>query len=108
MHPPPKLLEQVVDDGLMAIQRAMLLKKAGVDTAVTVDFLVNPPSKTALLESAIRNIIRYLLVCRDKDLSSAVQEGVDTLLMYLYRSLNLVDDMERLASSPNNCVVEAA
>jgi vacuolar protein sorting-associated protein 3 len=39
-----------------------------------------------------------------KNLSSEM-EGVDTLLMYLYRALDLVDDMEKLASSKNSCVV---
>jgi hypothetical protein len=32
-------------------------------------------------------------------------EGVDTLLMYLYRALDLVAEMEKLASSQNSCVV---
>lgn len=40
-----------------------------------------------------------------KDLTSSVREGVDTLLMYLYRALNLVDEMEGLASSENWCIV---
>lgn len=44
-------------------------------------------------------------VSRGKDLTPSVREGVDTLLMYLYRALNHVDDMERLASSENSCVV---
>lgn len=48
---------------------------------------------------------RYLQACRDRDLTHSVREGVDTLLMYLYRALNRVDDMERLASSENSCVV---
>lgn len=48
---------------------------------------------------------RYLCASREKDLSSSEMEGVDTLLMYLYRALNLVDDMEKLASSQNSCVV---
>ena len=42
---------------------------------------------------------------RHKDLTPSVREGVDTLLMYLYRALNHVDDMERLASSENSCIV---
>ncbi|WOL12759.1 transforming growth factor-beta receptor-associated protein 1 [Canna indica] len=106
LHPPPAPLEEVIDDGLMAIQRAMFLKKAGVDTSADQDFLINPPSKADLLESAIKSIIRYLYVSRDKDLSPPVKEGIDTLLMYLYRALNLVDDMEKLASSHNYCIVE--
>ncbi|CAL9045081.1 unnamed protein product [Musa banksii] len=106
LHPPPVPLEQVIDDGLMAIQRAMFLKKAGVDTATDEVFLLNPPSKADLLELAIKNIIRYLCVSRDWDLNPPVKEGVDTLLMYLYRALNLVDDMEKLASSQNYCIVE--
>lgn len=48
---------------------------------------------------------RYLEACREKELDQSVREGVDTLLMYLYRALNRVDDMERLASSTNWCVV---
>ncbi|XP_072950296.1 vacuolar sorting protein 3 isoform X1 [Typha angustifolia] len=106
LHPPPVPLEEVIDDGLMAIQRAVFLRKAGVDTALEEDFLLHPPSRSDLLESAIKNIIRYLCVSRDKSLSSPVKEGVDTLLMYLYRALDLVDDMEKLASSQNSCVVE--
>ncbi|KAG5543723.1 hypothetical protein RHGRI_016473 [Rhododendron griersonianum] len=40
----------------------------------------------------------YLCVSCERDLTSSVMEGVDTLLMYLYRALNRVEDMERLAS----------
>ncbi|KAH7681193.1 Quinoprotein alcohol dehydrogenase-like protein [Dioscorea alata] len=106
LHPPPIPLEDVVDDGLMAIQRGVFLRKAGVDTSADEDFLSNLPSKAELLESGIKNIIRYLCVSRNKDLIPSVREGVDTLLMYLYRALNHVDDMEQLASSENSCVVE--
>ncbi|XP_015883796.3 vacuolar sorting protein 3 [Ziziphus jujuba] len=106
LHPPPAPLEDVVDEGLMAIQRAIFLRKAGVDTPVDDDFLSNPPSRADLLESAIKSIIRYLEVCHEKELTPSVKEGVDTLLMYLYRALNRVDDMEKLASSTNSCVVE--
>lgn len=106
LHPPPVPLEEVVDDGLMAFQRAVSLRKVGVDTAVNEDFLLSPPSRADLLESAITNIIRYLRASRSKDLIPAVKEGVDTLLMYLYRALNHVDAMEQLASSQNNCAVE--
>lgn len=106
LHPPPKPLEEVIDDGLVTLQRALFLKKAGVDTDVDEDFLSNPPTRADLLELAIRNIIRYLCVSREKTLSPAEMEGVDTLLMYLYRALDLVDDMEKLASSENSCVVE--
>lgn len=45
---------------------------------------------------------------RQKDLTLAVKEGVDTLLMYLYRALNYVDEMEKLASSENYCIVVCA
>ncbi|XP_078441154.1 vacuolar sorting protein 39 [Wolffia australiana] len=107
LHPPPTLLENVVDQGLAAIHRAVYLRKAGIDTTIEEDFLLNPPSKVHLLESAIENIIRYFLICRSKELSPFVREGVDTLLIYLYRALNRVDDMEELASSSNSCVVEA-
>ncbi|KAL2525163.1 Vacuolar sorting protein 39 [Abeliophyllum distichum] len=106
LHPPPAPLENVIDDGLTAIQRAVFLKKAGVETAVDDDFHLNPPSRADLLESAIQNMIRYLQACRDNDLTPSLREGVDTLLMYLYRALNRVDDMERLASCENSCVVE--
>ncbi|XP_057981960.1 vacuolar sorting protein 3 [Malania oleifera] len=106
LHPPPAPLEDVVDDGLMAIQRAIFLRRAGVETAVDDDFLLNPPNRSDLLESAIKNIIRYLEISREKELTSLVREGVDTLLMYLYRALNCVDGMEKLASSENSCVVE--
>ncbi|KAI3455861.1 hypothetical protein Pfo_012524 [Paulownia fortunei] len=106
LHPPPTTLENVIDDGLTAIQRAVFLKKAGVETAVDDEFLLNPPSRADLLESAVENMIRYLQACRERDLAISVREGVDTLLMYLYRALNCVEDMERLASSENSCVVE--
>ncbi|XP_042030419.1 vacuolar sorting protein 3-like [Salvia splendens] len=106
LHPPPTPLENVIDDGLTAIQRAVFLKKAGVESAVDDEFLQNPPTRADLLESAIENMIRYLQTCRGRDLAISVKEGVDTLLMYLYRARNCVDDMERLASSENCCVVE--
>ncbi|KAG6393893.1 hypothetical protein SASPL_144468 [Salvia splendens] len=106
LHPPPTPLENVIDDGLTAIQRAVFLKKAGVESAVDDEFLLNPPTRADLLESAIENMIRYLQTCRGRDLATSVKEGVDTLLMYLYRAWNCVDDMERLASSENCCVVE--
>ncbi|XP_062160349.1 vacuolar sorting protein 3 isoform X2 [Alnus glutinosa] len=106
LHPPPKPLEDVVDDGLLAIQRATFLRKAGVETLIDDDFLSNPPSRADLLESAIQNITRYLEVCRQKELTLSVREGVDTLLMYLYRALNCISDMEKLASSTNSCIVE--
>lgn len=59
LHPPPAPLEDVVDNGLATIQRALFLKKAGVDTAVDDHFLLNPPNRADLLESAIKNIIRF-------------------------------------------------
>lgn len=64
LHPPPKPLEEVIDDGLVAVQRALFLKKAGVDTVVDEDFLSNPPGRADLLELAIRNIIRYGICAR--------------------------------------------
>lgn len=106
LHPPPVPLEQVVDDGLVSIQRAVFLRKAGIVTTIDDEFILNPPSRAVLLQSAIENIIRYLLVSREKDLLPPVKEGIDTLLMYLYRALNRVSDMEKLASSQNSCVVE--
>ncbi|XP_019150630.1 PREDICTED: transforming growth factor-beta receptor-associated protein 1 [Ipomoea nil] len=106
LHPPPSPLEKVIDDGLMAVQRAIFLKKAGVESAVDDKFLLNPPSRADLLEVAVKSMTRYLEVSRFKDLTLPVKEGVDTLLMYLYRALNRIDDMEKLASSDNNCVVE--
>lgn len=106
LHPPPATLETVIDNGLMAIQRAIFLKKAGLETAVDDEFLLNPPNRDDLLDSAIKNLIRYLKASREKDLPSSVREGVDTLLMYLYRALNFVDEMESLASSENWCIVE--
>ncbi|XP_021739738.1 transforming growth factor-beta receptor-associated protein 1-like isoform X2 [Chenopodium quinoa] len=106
LHPPPVHVEDVVEDGLLAIQRAAFLKKAGVESAVDNEFLLNPPTRADLLDSAFRNLIRYLLVMRHKDLIQPVKEGVDTVLMYLYRILNCTEDMENLASSENSCVVE--
>ncbi|BAT96790.1 uncharacterized protein HKW66_Vig0255010 [Vigna angularis] len=106
LHPPPAPLEDVIDDGLMTIQRASFLRKAGVETIVDNDLFLNPVNRADLLKSAIENISRYLEACREKDLTESVREGVDTLLMYLYRALNCVEDMERLASSTNWCVVE--
>lgn len=60
LHPPPVPIEQVVDDGLMAIQRSIFLKKAGVETATDDAFLLNPPSRANLMQSAIENITRFL------------------------------------------------
>nr|XP_043636566.1 vacuolar sorting protein 3-like isoform X1 [Erigeron canadensis] len=106
LHPPPSPLESVIDNGIMAIQRAIFLKKAGLETGVDDNFFLNFPNRDELLNSAITNLIRYLKASREKDLTSSVREGVDTLLMYLYRALNLVDEMESLASSENWCIVE--
>ncbi|KAJ7950518.1 transforming growth factor-beta receptor-associated protein 1 [Quillaja saponaria] len=106
LHPPPAPLEDVIDNGLLTIQRASFLRKAGVETIADNGFFLNPPNRADLLESAIKNITRYLEVCRERELLSSVREGVDTLLMYLYRALNRVDEMEKLASSTNNCIVE--
>ncbi|KAM2949293.1 hypothetical protein FF1_036204 [Malus domestica] len=107
LHPPLAPLEDVIDDGLMAIQRAIFLRKAGVETVVDDAFLLNPPSRDNLLESAIKSITRrYLEASREKELTPSVKEGVDTLLMFLYRALNNAYDMEKLASSTNSCVVE--
>ncbi|KAI4370911.1 hypothetical protein MLD38_019206 [Melastoma candidum] len=106
LHPPPAPLEEVIDNGLAAIQRAIFLKKAGVETAIDNNFLSNPPNRSDLLEAAIRSFIRYLEASRKKELTMPVKEGVDTLLMYLYRALNCVSEMEDLASSDNSCVVE--
>ncbi|GAB2262656.1 hypothetical protein Droror1_Dr00003653 [Drosera rotundifolia] len=106
LHPPPSHIEDVVEDGLLAIQRAIFLRKAGVETPIDDKFLLNTPSRSDLLQLAFKNIIRYLQASRDKDLSLPVREGVETLLMYLYRSLNYIDDMEKLASSENSCIVD--
>ncbi|KAI7746033.1 hypothetical protein M8C21_017243, partial [Ambrosia artemisiifolia] len=87
LHPPPAPLESL-------------------ETAVDDEFLLNPPNRDDLLDTAIKNLIRYLNVSREKDLTASVREGVDTLLMYLYRALSCVDEMESLASSENWCIVE--
>lgn len=50
-------------------------------------------------------LARFLEASRRRELALSEREGVDTLLMYLYRALNRVDDMEILASSENFCVV---
>ncbi|KAK9716048.1 hypothetical protein RND81_06G208000 [Saponaria officinalis] len=105
LHPPPAHIEDVVEDGLLAIQRAVFLKRAGVDTNIDNQFLLNPPSRTALLESALKNLVRYLQATRNKDLQQPVKEGVDTLPMYLYRSLNCREEMEKLACSENICSI---
>lgn len=57
------------------------------------------------LVNSIALTYRYLEVCREKELTLPVREGVDTLLMYLYRALNRIGDMEKLASSENSCIV---
>lgn len=109
LHPPPRPLEEVVENGLSTIQREALLKKAGVATGpftVCETMLPSSSSRSILLELAIQNIIRYLKASRNKDLAPLMKEGVDTLLMYLYRVLGLTDEMEHLASSENSCVVE--
>lgn len=51
------------------------------------------------------SLCRYLVASRNKEFSPEVKDGVDTLLMYLYRALDLVPEMENLASSDNSCVV---
>lgn len=58
MHPPPAPLEDVIDDGLMTIQRASFLRKAGVETIVDNDLFLNPVNRADLLKSAIKNISR--------------------------------------------------
>jgi len=62
LHPPPAPLEDVVDDGLMTIQRASFLRKAGVETIVDNDHFLNPPNRADLLESAIKNISRFIFL----------------------------------------------
>ncbi|XP_057829008.2 vacuolar sorting protein 3 isoform X2 [Cryptomeria japonica] len=109
LHPPPQHIEQVIEKGLSNIQRGSLLKKAGITSGIySVGETIppNPSSRSALLESATQNIIRYLKACRDKSLAPVMKEGVDTLLMYLYRFLGITEEMEQLASSENSCVVE--
>ncbi|XP_021866697.2 vacuolar sorting protein 3 isoform X1 [Spinacia oleracea] len=106
LHPPPVHIEDVINDGMLAIERAPFLKKAGVDTAVNNEFLLNSPNRDDILDSAYRNIIRYLQVMRNKNINQQVKEGVDTLLMYLYRILKWTEYMEKLASSENSCVIE--
>lgn len=109
LHPPPRPLEEVVENGLSTIQREALLKKAGVATGpftVGGTMLPSSSSRSILLELAIQNIIRYLKASRNKNLAPLMKEGVDTLLMYLYRVLSLTEEMEQLASSENSCVVE--
>jgi len=44
-------------------------------------------------------------VVRDRDLDANVKDGVDTLLLKLYTELNQTDELKRLASSPNSCVL---
>lgn len=63
LHPPPVLIEEVVDNGLMAIQRAMFLRKAGVDTGEDRVYLLDPPTRADLLESAIQSLIRFIDCC---------------------------------------------
>ncbi|XP_010534942.1 PREDICTED: transforming growth factor-beta receptor-associated protein 1 isoform X2 [Tarenaya hassleriana] len=106
LHPPPVPLEDVVDNGLMSIQRAIFLRKAGVEIPYGEEFLSNPSSRADLLESAIKNVTRYLEISREKKLALPVMEGIDTLLILLYRALNRIEDMEKLASTDNYCVVE--
>ncbi|KAH9322226.1 hypothetical protein KI387_016865, partial [Taxus chinensis] len=109
LHPPPQPLEEVIENGLSNIQRGFFLKKAGISSGICAVGETIPPStssRSALLELAIQNIIRYLKASRDKGLALVVKEGVDTLLMYLYRVLGLTEEMEHLASSENSCVVE--
>ncbi|KAG6395858.1 hypothetical protein SASPL_141988 [Salvia splendens] len=60
LRPPPAPLENVINDGLKAIQRALFLKKAGADSSVDDEFLLHPPTRADLLESAIENMIRKL------------------------------------------------
>ncbi|KAK8633456.1 hypothetical protein V6N13_014302 [Hibiscus sabdariffa] len=58
LHPPHVPLEDVVDDGLLATQKAISFRKASVETVVDERFLSNPPTRAELLESANKNIIR--------------------------------------------------
>ncbi|XVF25342.1 hypothetical protein REPUB_Repub13aG0205000 [Reevesia pubescens] len=99
LHPPPVPLEDVVDDGLLDIQRAIFLRKAGLEIVVDERFLSNPPTRAELLEFAIKNII-----------SDGLWLGISLTLLEVvvpcYRALNYVDDMEKLASSENCCNVE--
>ncbi|KAM1315825.1 hypothetical protein PS1_019674 [Malus domestica] len=90
----------------MAIQRAIFLRKAGVETVVDNAFLLNPPNMDNLLEYAINSITRYLELSHENELNPSVKQGVDTLLICLYRALNSVYDMEKLPSTENSCVVE--
>lgn len=64
--------------------------------------VLSPQTRTLV---RIHSCHRYLEVSRDKELTPSVKEGVDTLLMYLYRALDNVYEMEKLVSSANSCVV---
>lgn len=64
--------------------------------------VLSPQTRTLV---RIYSCHRYLEVSRDKELTPSVKEGVDTLLMYLYRALDNVHEMEKLVSSANSCVV---
>lgn len=46
----------------MAAQRAIFLKKAGVESAVDDKFLLNPPSRADLLEVAVKNMTRLFAI----------------------------------------------
>lgn len=69
----------------------------------SVSLSVLSPQTCTLVQ--ILSCHRYLEVSRDKELTPSVKEGVDTLLMYLYRALDNVHEMEKLVSSANSCVV---
>ncbi|KAM1729010.1 hypothetical protein ACFX12_019455 [Malus domestica] len=90
----------------MAVQRAIFLRKAGVETVVDNAFLLNPPNMDNLLEYAINSITKYLELSHENELNPSVKQGVDTVLICLYRALNNVYDMEKLPLTENSCVVK--
>ncbi|CAM6087801.1 unnamed protein product [Calypogeia fissa] len=113
LHPPPQSMKMVIESGLLAIQSGLLKSQVFVgDGSDTEDLFVGLKSgKDALVEryltQAMENVARYLHIIRDKrELKVFEKEGVDTLLMKLYSELGASGELEELAASSNNCVLE--
>ncbi|KAL2652733.1 hypothetical protein R1flu_020861 [Riccia fluitans] len=113
LHPPPQPMTMVIESGLLAIKSGLLAQTQlmGVNGPNTEDlYLGSKSGKDALAERylslAMQHVARYLDIVRETDLKSYEKEGVDTLLMKLYTELHATSELEELATSANNCVLD--
>ncbi|KAJ7540755.1 hypothetical protein O6H91_10G029200 [Diphasiastrum complanatum] len=110
LHPPPQPLVLVIQNGLLAFQKG-LLEPPIENNEKRENSLVGISSKRAasgdhFFTLASESFIRYWKVVRQSNLSPAVKEGVDTILMMLYIEVGASEELQQLAASANSCLLE--